>query len=92
MELKKVLMGIVINVPPLYNLQVYSFYRRQFKRYLQMHHIPNVPQKGEKEYLSKWGGLFMQKLSLIRTACSRGIRIVPILSQRTLAGAFWKLS
>lgn len=62
MELKKILMDIVVNVPPLYNLQVYSFYRRQFKRYLQMHHIPNVPQKGEKEYLSKWGGAFYAKI------------------------------
>lgn len=58
MELKKVLMNVVVNVPSLYNLQVYSFYRRQFKRYLRMHRIPNVQQEGEKEYLSKWGGYF----------------------------------
>lgn len=58
MELKKVLMNVVVNVPSLYNLQVYSFYRRQFKRYLRMRRIPNVQQEGEKEYLSKWGGVF----------------------------------
>ena len=27
-----------------------------------MHHIPNVSQKGEKEYLSKWGGAFYAKI------------------------------
>lgn len=85
-------MNVVVNVPSLYNLQVYSFYRRQFKRYLRMHRIPNVQQEGEKEYLSQTGGVFRQKLSLIRTACSRGIRIAPISPPRTLAGAFWKQS
>lgn len=55
---KKVLMNVVVNVPSLYNLQVYSFYRRQFKRYLRMHRIPNVQQEGEKEYLSQTGGYF----------------------------------
>lgn len=31
MELKKILMGIVVNVPRLYNLQVYSFYNSPLK-------------------------------------------------------------
>ena len=56
MELKKSIMNVVNNVPCLYNLQVYCFYKRQFRRYLRLHHIPNVPAEGEAEYLLTWGG------------------------------------
>lgn len=58
MELKKSIMNVVNNVPCLYNLQVYCFYKRQFRRYLRLHHIPNVPAEGEAEYLLTWGGQY----------------------------------
>lgn len=62
MELKKILMNIIKDVPSLYNLQVYWFYKEQFKRYLRMHNIPNIPCDGEKEYLSKWANIFNAKI------------------------------
>ena len=84
MELKKSIMNVVNNVPCLYNLQVYCFYKRQFRRYLRLHHIPNVPAEGEAEYLLMWGGSI--RLSLIPTGCFRGLPTGSISCRRISAG------
>lgn len=37
--------------------QLFRIYSKQFKRYLQMHNIANVPEKGENEYIKYWSQL-----------------------------------
>ena len=34
--------------------QTYRFYNRQFKRYLEMHHIPDTRVEGEEDYVRVW--------------------------------------
>lgn len=52
--MKQIVKNIIRDTPRLFNLAMYVFFTRQFKKYLKIQNIPNKPCDGEKEYIERW--------------------------------------
>lgn len=52
--MKQFIKEFIKNTPALFNLAMYFFYTRQFKRYLKLNNIPNRYSGGEDDYKKKW--------------------------------------
>ena len=79
--MRKFVKELIKNTLALFNPAMYILYARQFKRYLKLNHIPNIPCEGESEYKSKWGvfGVKVEPYSyrLFSQFCNAGKHIVP---------------